>query len=84
VHWLVISFAVSVILTVLLNVGLRVFPNAADHLTRRLYELTSSAGSGPGRHVGRSRIFIPWKAMIIGSIALTILVNLLLWMTWRR
>ena len=43
VHWLVISVGLSLVLTVLLNVALRVFPETARRLARGVTTLTSSA-----------------------------------------
>jgi hypothetical protein len=78
VRWLVASVALSVLLTVLLNIAVRAFPGVGHRIIRRL------AGPRPS-DVGVShvrdrqvRIFIPWKAMILASVILTVVVNLLL------
>jgi hypothetical protein len=80
VDWLVVSIALSVLLTVVLNIGLRIVPGAGDRLTRRLDRLTAPgpAGSDDGRRV---RVVAPWKAMLVVSVVLTIGVNLVLWIT---
>lgn len=70
VRWLVLSVVLSLVLTVLLNVALRLFPGAAFRAPRPEVE----GGQ-------RIRVFVPWKAMILVSVLLTILLNLLLWMT---
>ncbi len=77
-QWLVISVGLSVVLTVLLNVALRAFPGTARRLARSLTTVASSAQEHPpnDRHV---RVFVPWKAMVVGSLILTIVVNLVLW-----
>lgn len=68
--WLVWSIVLSVVLTVVLNVALRLFPSAG----RR-------ADDGLGRLAGRrsgTSVYVPWKLMLVGSIVLTILLNVLL------
>lgn len=77
-RWLVVSLTLSVVLTVLLNVGLRAFPDAGRRAARVLDELTSPRGDGEPDHGRRVRVFVPWKAMIVASVVLTILVNLVL------
>jgi hypothetical protein len=79
VQWLVVSLVLSVVLTLLLNVWLRAFPEASDRLARRLDELTSQDADDPDGPDHRVRVVIPWKAMIVGSIILTIVINLVLW-----
>ncbi|MET1002317.1 MAG: hypothetical protein ABWZ15_10950, partial [Acidimicrobiia bacterium] len=62
-----------------LNVWLRAFPEASDRLARRLDELTAQDADDPDGPDHRVRVVIPWKAMIVGSIILTIVINLVLW-----
>lgn len=81
VRWLVLSVALSVALTVLLNVGLRAFPAAARRVARGLTRLTPPTVDDARAHDRRVRVFVPWRAMILGSIALTVVVNLVLWIT---
>ncbi len=79
-HWLAVSLVLSVALTVALNLGIRAFPGAGDRAARRLEELATrdiDRRPDPGRRV---QVFVPWKAMIVGSLILTVLVNLLLWL----
>ena len=78
VRWLVVSIALSVVLTALLNIGLRAFPNAGRRVDRGLAELTSPNIDDGHRQDRRLRVFVPWKAMIVGSVILTIVVNLVL------
>ena len=80
-EWLLISLGLSVILTVLLNVGLRAFPNAGHRVGRRLDELASPSLDRAPRDGQRVRVFVPWKAMILVSLVLTIVVNVVLWIT---
>ena len=79
VSWLALSLVLSIVLTVALNLWLRAFPNAADRAARRLDDLAASdaerkAGAGKrGVHV-----YAPWKAMLIGSLILTIVLNVMI------
>ena len=79
VRWLLISIALSVVLTVLLNVGLRAFPDAGHRVARSLAKLASPNDDDARTNDRRAGVFIPWKAMILGSVILTIVVNLMLW-----
>ena len=80
-RWILVSVALSVVLTVLLNVALRATPHAGRRLARRLDDLASPTADDARRHQRRVRVYVPWKAMIIGSVVLTIVLNLVLWVT---
>ena len=74
--WLVVSLVLSVALTVLLNVAIRVWPGAADRgagITEWAKGRGTAAATG---EPGRVRVVVPWKAMVIASIAATVLLNL--------
>jgi hypothetical protein len=71
-QWLMVSIVLSIVLTVVLNVAVRAFPGGADRATRRLDDWTARSSDYDGPRV---RVFFPWKAMLIGSIVLTVLVN---------
>ncbi len=73
---LLFSLLVSIILTIVLNLAVRAFPNAADRGMRRIDGWAESQ-SQVQRSDHRARVFFPWKAMLIASIAGTILLNLL-------
>lgn len=73
-QWLLASLVLSVVLTIVLNVFVRGFPGVTDRATRRLDDWASRPTSDE-RPV-RVRVFFPWKAMLVGSIVLTVLVNL--------
>lgn len=78
--WLVTSIVLSVVLTVLLNVGLRLFRGnarrrGASPATERGW-LTADERRPSDRRV---RVWVPWKGMLVGSVILTVVVNLLLW-----
>ena len=70
------SLVVSVALTVLLNVALRLFPGPARWIEDSLHRLAAPppGGEPPGPRV---RVVFPWKLMLIGSVVLTIAVNVL-------
>jgi len=70
VEWLAVSVVLSIVLTVVLNVVLRLIPDASERAARRL------EGFGGD---GRTRVFVPWKAMIVVSLLATLVLNLLLW-----
>lgn len=59
----------------------RAFPDAGHRLARGLAELTSSNTDDARGNDRRVRVFVPWKAMILGSVVLTIVVNLVLLIT---
>ena len=76
VQWLVVSIVLSVVLTVLLNVGLRLFPGAGDRIARRASERTHFDGASRSD----ARVFAPWKAMVVASLVLTLIINIIIWM----
>jgi hypothetical protein len=79
VDWLVISVALSVVVTVLLNVGLRMFPHAGDRAARSLAERMTATPDDRWSGDRRVKVFFPWRAMLFGSLVVTILLNLVLW-----
>lgn len=83
VRWLLGSLLLSVILTVVMNVGLRAFPTAGRRLARRVLERPSPLGDGDDDYVrhNRVRVIVPWRAMIIASVVLTIVINLVWWLS---
>ena len=74
--WLVLSIVLSVLLTVVLNVGLRVFPDASRRVARGGTKHAWPAAEETRTSDRAVRVWMPWKAMIVGSIVLTILLNL--------
>jgi len=74
VKWLL----VSIVLTVLLNVAIRLWPGAAQRGTERLTDWAAQGSSEAGRDPGRTRVFFPWKAMLIASVVLTVVLNVVL------
>lgn len=74
-NWIVLSIVASVVLTVVLNLAIRLFPGAADRSARRVDEWAVRQSSDAG-----VRVIAPWKAMLIGSLVLTVGLNLLIWL----
>jgi hypothetical protein len=79
-RWLALSVGLSIVLTVLANVWLRASPGARRRVGGALEDLASPrAGHTPEReHDRRLRVIVPWKAMLVASLALTIVINLVL------
>ena len=78
-QWLAISLVLSVALTVFLNVVQRLFPRASE---RAAAHFANAARPHVGEEAGgRStvRVLVPWKAMLLASVLLTIALNLALW-----
>jgi hypothetical protein len=76
--WLALSLIASIVLTIVLNVALGLFPGGADRLRDQLFRL----GERPTDETDdsrrpRVRVIVPWKAMLLVSLVLTIGVNLL-------
>lgn len=75
----------SLVLTIALNVVIRLIPGLPSRLGRWMASLAPPP-PGPGDAAGpddrsgrpnpRARVYVPWKAMIVGSIALTVALNL--------
>jgi hypothetical protein len=78
-QWLWFSILASVVLTVVLNVALRLFPGAGqrigDSIDRALERQEPPAGE-PDR--SRVRVVVPWRLMLAGSLLLTLVLNLVL------
>ena len=78
--WLAVSLVLSVVLTVVLNVALRVFPGLGERIGRGLAALVAPRPGDPQDGAPRVRVYFPWKAMLVVSIGLTILLNLGRWL----
>ena len=66
--WLVVSIVASVVLTVVLNAALRIFPGAGHKLNEMA---TAERRANP-------RVIFPWRTMLFVSLLLTLAVNILL------
>jgi hypothetical protein len=80
VRWVVVSLVLSAVLTVVLNVGIRAFPDAGHRVARGLARLTAPDVDDARAQGRRVRVFVRWKAMLLASVVLTILVNLVVWL----
>ena len=78
-QWLAASLVVSIVLTVVLNVALRLFPDASERAATHLADLARPNVSGEPSRRSTARVFVPWKAMLLGSLLLTMVLNLALW-----
>jgi len=71
------SVIASVVLTLALNLLLRLFPNAArrtmDSIHEKIEEQSRQVENGERPRV---KVFFPWKAMLLASIVLTVFLNL--------
>jgi hypothetical protein len=79
-RWLALSVGLSIVLTVLANVWLRASPGARRRVGEALEDLAppAPADEQAHEHDRRLRVIVPWKAMLIGSLALTIVINIIL------
>ncbi len=75
----------SLVLTIGLNLAIRLVPGLPDRLGRWMGSLATPPPPDPGEATGpddrpgrpapRVRVYVPWKAMIVGSIVLTVALN---------
>ncbi len=76
-NFLIISLIGSVLLTLALNLLPAIFPNAAAKAERKIVEKMQETQSDRlDPNTPKVRVFFPWKAMLIGSLILTVLVNI--------
>lgn len=75
-NFILYSILASVVLTAVLNILPLLFPNSAAKIQKKIEE---NARHAIEQHEDATRprvtVFFPWKAMLIGSIVLTLLVN---------
>lgn len=77
-NFIIYSVVASVVLTVVLNVLLLLFPQVANKLQKKFEEnarRTIERHEDPNQP--RVKVFFPWKIMLAVSIILTILLNLI-------
>ncbi len=76
-NFLLISLIGSIALTLALNFLPAIFPNAAAKAERKIVEKMQQTHSDClNPDTPKVRVFFPWKIMLIGSVVLTVLVNL--------
>ncbi|MEB8432817.1 hypothetical protein OO007_11305 [Cocleimonas sp. KMM 6892] len=77
----------SVVLTVLLNALPLLFPKASDKLRQKIEEYSQRNAEQkydpdqPDENKPKINVFFPWKAMLLGSLILTVLINLIAWLS---
>ena len=80
-NFLLISLIGSIVLTLALNLLPALFPNAAAKAERKIVEKMQETHSNRvDPNTPKVRVFFPWKAMLIGSLILTVLVNMVGWL----
>jgi hypothetical protein len=90
-RFLITSLGASLILTVVANAALWAWgsrsPQRRDHESRwrpeadRLSEPHRPAGPDPIRPSRPEvRVYVPWKAMIVASVVLTVVLNVVVWL----
>lgn len=75
--FLINSLVASAVLTLALNVLPRLFPNATRKAEQEVHRRVEDAWAErePGDGGPRVKVLFPWKAMLIISIVLTVIVN---------
>jgi hypothetical protein len=79
VQWLLVSIFLSLVLTLVVNIALAIFPELRTPVARWLAALTAPDDRSASTRHSRLRVIVPWKTMIIVSVLLTVLLNLLRW-----
>jgi hypothetical protein len=79
VQWFVVSVVLSLVLTLALNILVRLFPGGARRATNWFDDLGAPRAQARTRSRSGVRVIVPWKAMVAVSIALTVVINVLLW-----
>jgi len=72
---LVVSVALSLVLTVVLNLALWLFPSAGNRLREGTQRLVRDVPPRAAREPG-VRVIVPWKLMLLASLVLTVVLNL--------
>jgi len=82
-QWLVVSIVASVVLTVVLNLALRLFPGAGRRIGERIDRALERQEPPPADEHDRPRVrvIVPWRLMLAGSLLLTLVLNLALWLS---
>ena len=77
-NFLLISLIGSIVLTLAINLLPALFPNAASKAERKILEsVQKTHDNRADPNTPKVRVFFPWKAMLLISIALTVAVNLI-------
>jgi hypothetical protein len=80
-QWLVVSILLSVVLTVVLNLALWLFPGAGRRIGNSVQRAFERAEPRAGEEDRPGvRVIVPWRLMIVGSLLLTLVLNLIVWL----
>ena len=78
-QWLLLSVVLSLVLTLALNIVVRLFPGGARRAMNWFDDLSAQHSDEPTTSQRRVRVVVPWKTMIAVSIVLTVAINVLVW-----
>jgi hypothetical protein len=80
--YLVLSLVASIVLTVLVNVVLWIVPGVGERVGEALKRFAERM-KPPTEESNRSavRVVFPWRVMLVASLMVTVLLNLLVWVT---
>jgi hypothetical protein len=76
---LALSIVLSLVLTVALNVLVRLFPGRARHVARWFDDVARRGDDESPTSQRAVRLVVPWKTMIAVSVILTVAINVVLW-----
>ncbi len=80
--FLLYSIVASIVLTVAINVLPQLFPGPAQRAEEKLREALKNSIENQRQTPGpRVRVFFPWKSMLVVSLVLTLVVNLIGWIS---
>ena len=75
-NFLLLSLVASIVLTILINVLPMLFPKSSEKVERSVHKkISESIARREEGNQPRVRVFFPWKAMLIASLVLTVVVN---------
>lgn len=78
-QWLLLSVVLSLVLTLALNIVVRLFPGSARRAVNWFDDPSTQHADEPTTSRSGVRVVVPWKTMIAVSIVLTVAINVLLW-----
>jgi hypothetical protein len=78
VEWLLVSLVLSLLLTITLNIVVRLFPGGTRRALNWFDDPSARDSDEATTSRSRVRVVVPWKMMIALSIVLTIALNVLL------
>jgi len=77
-NFLLTSLIASIVLTMALNLLPALFPKAAEKAERKILESVQKTHENRvDPNTPKLRVFFPWKAMLLISVVLTVVVNLI-------